>query len=793
MRRSSSPQNSVSLFPFLAVLICTMGALVLLLLGLTQSMRTQAAAAATQASTSDQPALPLASIRSIRPPAPPLPGDFDHEALSAVRADAEAKRESHWRAILAKAIADRDAVQEELNRRQARRAQLEADLKELENRLDAEAGQINAARVAVEVSAEQEQDLALEHRRLSEQIALTENKIDQTKLRQSTAPNEYAILAYDGRSGTQRRPIYIECTESGYRFYPENIFVGANELKGGSVKYNALVTGTRALLRYWTLKHARDPKRFHRPYVLLIVRPGGVYAYDMARQLLSRLETNFGYELVEDDIVLQKLPPDAQSVAVLKEAIALAVEMAEKPPEASSNSGREIQTWDEERGQPSGSAGNKSTAKSGEGRGPGDGRGKGVGGDVGGASGAVAESTGQRRGSKAGGIPDTFHEPNSITPGTRPEGGMAARAGTGNSNAYGNGNGNSIGNGNASAYGGGGGNGMSGQGGAGGRARPADLRGGRTVGDDAVDQPLASGDVVADGETGGSAPGRLKSLEVGGTQSPSDNQRGATPLRGFPGTTERPGGKPAVADDGATPESGANVTGGPTGPRRRSSKLKEPVGAPPADAVGYAEINPGEGDMNEESAGGTKSATADERPPQRLFPQEKPLSEEEGLPTRGSGGARGQPSNERQPIHKHEFETEESVGGTGQSLPGPRGPRGGGNGGDRNLIGLERKIPIRVERYRVVIGDEDLIEIPVLKKTRNDALVSQVTGAMRQVIDSWGPAPRKFYWIPAVRFEVTTAGNPVYERLRGAFERQKVKSTVDYVENSDKTPRQEAR
>ncbi|MCY2966909.1 MAG: hypothetical protein NT069_25300, partial [Planctomycetota bacterium] len=615
MRRSSSPQNSVSLFPFLAVLICTMGALVLLLLGLTQSMRTQAAAAAAHVPSADQPPLPLVSIRSVRPPAPPLPGDFDHEALSAVRADAEAKRESHWRAVLAKAIADRDAVQEELNRRQARRAQLEADLKDLESRLDAESGQINAARVAVEVSTEQEQDLSLEHRRLNEQIALTETKIDQTKLRQTTAPNEYAILAYDGRSGTQRRPIYIECTESGYRFYPENVFVGANELKGGSVKYNALVTGTRALLRYWTLKHARDPKRFHRPYVLLIVRPGGVYAYDMARQLLSRLETNFGYELVEDDLVLQKLPPDAQSVAVLKEAIALAVEMAEKPPEASSNSGREIQTWDEERGQPSGSAGNKSTAKSGGGRGPGDGRGKGTGGDAGGVPGAMAESTGQRGGSKSGGIPDTFHEPNSNIPGTRPAGGMAARAGSGHANA----NANAYGNGNASAYGGGDGNGMGGQGSAGGRARPADMRGGRALDDDAVDQPLATADVVADGENPGSAPSRLKSLEAGDARSPSGVQRGRPPLRGVPGTTEGTGGSPDVATDGAVPESGANVTGGPTVPRRRSSKLKEPVGAPPADAVGFAEINPGEGDSSEESPEGTKSTTADEKPPQRLF------------------------------------------------------------------------------------------------------------------------------------------------------------------------------
>jgi hypothetical protein len=115
---------------------------------------------------------------------------------------------------------------------------------------------------------------------------------------------------------------------------------------------------------------------------------------------------------------------------------------------------------------------------------------------------------------------------------------------------------------------------------------------------------------------------------------------------------------------------------------------------------------------------------------------------------------------------------------------------GGGvpGGNPRNLIALQRKILIRVEKNQVLVGDEEPITIPVKRNQKADQLITQVTAAMRDVVDSWGPPPARFYWNPAVRFEVTKEGNAVYERLRGAFERQKMTTSADYIDGTDRQP-----
>jgi len=166
-----------------------------------------------------------------------------------------------------------------------------------------------------------------------------------------------------------------------------------------------------------------------------------------------------------------------------------------------------------------------------------------------------------------------------------------------------------------------------------------------------------------------------------------------------------------------------------------------------------------------------------------------------GRPRRGSSnpGGPGRPTNERSPISKPDpddpLPSGPGAGGPGVPLLG--GKRGAGP--QRNLIGLERKIRIRVEPTRVLVGEDQPIEIVVKRGMKSEQLVGQVTSAMGQVVENWGPPPARFYWIPAVRFEVTREGNAVYERLRGAFERNQVKSSVDYVTPAGQTVGREDR
>ncbi|RPI89149.1 MAG: hypothetical protein EHM42_03525 [Planctomycetaceae bacterium] len=217
MRRNTKAQQSVSLFPFLAVLICTMGALVLLLLGLTQAMRRQAVAQreANRAVAAPRQTLPLASLR---PPPVPAPGGFDRSALAARASQLELERQQRWNQLAVAARAEREEIEAELSRRRAQRDELAEQLLALSQQLDAVAGEAGAASVASEVAEEQQRELEARHARLSEQIALTERKIDQQKLRQTTSPNEYAIVPYDGASGTPRRPITLNARKRASDF-----------------------------------------------------------------------------------------------------------------------------------------------------------------------------------------------------------------------------------------------------------------------------------------------------------------------------------------------------------------------------------------------------------------------------------------------------------------------------------------------------------------------------------------------------------------------------------------------
>ena len=80
-------------------------------------------------------------------------------------------------------------------------------------------------------------------------------------------------------------------------------------MEGFTHKVNPLAAGTGALINYWTVwnMQQRQPQAEMEPYVLLLVRPDGVYAYYVAMKMLEPIRTAQGYELIEDSTVL-KLP-----------------------------------------------------------------------------------------------------------------------------------------------------------------------------------------------------------------------------------------------------------------------------------------------------------------------------------------------------------------------------------------------------------------------------------------------------------------------------------------------------
>ncbi|MDB5385788.1 MAG: hypothetical protein JWM11_1434 [Planctomycetaceae bacterium] len=361
MRRSNS-SPSVSLFPFLAVLVCAMGALILLLLVTTRKMRQVAVAraAAEEAAAeeaSNPPAMqpaekvpaepePIKPVESESPPVgpqlvatgPTLEELAQKEAeRRAVRVAREARRRlneeakqrqaervQEWQRMLAELETRREAQREKLrdsksvlNELKGRLQRTETNLKKLQDRqLQLETKK--------EQDAEERAKIEKQHQELAD--AITEAQKEMAELRKAHAneASKFAFIPYDGASGTTRRPIYLECTAAGIRFQPDGILLDEEDLKGFTESQNPLLSATQAVIEHWQKNPAQndDPRRPRRPYILLLVRPSGTISYYVARKMLTEMGEEFGYELIEDDFPLQLPTNDPRTKAIIQGAIA---------------------------------------------------------------------------------------------------------------------------------------------------------------------------------------------------------------------------------------------------------------------------------------------------------------------------------------------------------------------------------------------------------------------------------------------------------------------------------------
>jgi hypothetical protein len=315
MSRRGRSTLSVQLFPFLAVLVCVMGALIFLLLVTSRRMRDVAIARALAE-------LPVASIGDPPPVAPqsdsvpktaeePAP-DPEAEALASRRlellteiTDLTAARERHAAALEQQQLLADDA--------QRRVEALKQELTRAEQQLGTLTGQMAATKLS-------HPDADAERRRLEQLILRFRRQIKEIEDRQRASEGKFAFVPFDGKSGTTRHPILIECTDSGFRFLPEDVVVRPSDIEGFTEQYNPLLAGAAALSGYWNQQGASgDPSS--EPYVLLVVRPSGTLAYYVSQRLLSRLKTPFGYELVTDDFELQLPLVDPGAKAACEAAV----------------------------------------------------------------------------------------------------------------------------------------------------------------------------------------------------------------------------------------------------------------------------------------------------------------------------------------------------------------------------------------------------------------------------------------------------------------------------------------
>jgi hypothetical protein len=288
--------GNVTLFPFLAVLICTMGALILLLVVIAQQARVQAAQAASA----------------------------DDEELADRKKELETAEQSiAWQAEQVKIARERtesqlaDArlelghLEDHANRLARELVRLEATWRELDS-LETDGGRRRA-----ESAAELEQ---LKTRIDRARKLLADAQADADFRRKS-----YAVVPYEGPNGTRRRPIYIECRADAVLLQPEGVVLTDKDFAGPLGPGNPLDVALRAETEYLARQHAdAGGEDAIEPYPLLLVRPEGIEAYYAARAAMQSWGSDFGYELIGDDWNLQFDPRDPALVQEITQAVATA-------------------------------------------------------------------------------------------------------------------------------------------------------------------------------------------------------------------------------------------------------------------------------------------------------------------------------------------------------------------------------------------------------------------------------------------------------------------------------------
>jgi uncharacterized coiled-coil protein SlyX len=284
-RKTPVAGPTISLFPFLAVLLCTMGALLVVLVLFSRSVRQNEAAKLDEAQESLAEELQLTRDSLA----------WRREQLAGVR-ERTAEELATARLQLAGIEESTRALQDEFEK--------------LERTAAALASQ--AGTVAVD-----EETL----RGLEQRLTSARESLDKARAEGKTKPPAYAVVPYVGQNGTHRRPLYIECCGDGVFLQPEGIRLSPGDFEGPPGPGNPLASALRAAREHVVAAQGGTNDRAAQPYPLLLVRPSGVMAYYAAREAIQSWGSDFGYQLIDEDWTLTFPPADPTLAQVEKRAI----------------------------------------------------------------------------------------------------------------------------------------------------------------------------------------------------------------------------------------------------------------------------------------------------------------------------------------------------------------------------------------------------------------------------------------------------------------------------------------
>ena len=332
-RRPTNTAAGVSLFPFLAVLVCTMGSLILLLLVTTKRIRAAAIEKARQAVVPEETPVseppPIVIAAESEPDEDPTPA---------------------WQTQVEQLTAERDALRGQLSQSKSKLEATQTAMMRTKVKVASAADRIKDIREQQEQTAAERERLQAEIDSLQSDLTDAELRLSKAAERQKTAKSKFAFLPFDGRTGTTKRPVLIECTQDYIRFLPEDVRLSPADLNGFTSGFNPLLIASRELIHYWKAYErvhaadnvpAKDLDAFEtdlaalndkerEPYVLLLVRPNGAVAFHIAKGFLSQLKVPHGYELITDDMEIDSSNPDPEAKQICQTAVAQVMAEREK-------------------------------------------------------------------------------------------------------------------------------------------------------------------------------------------------------------------------------------------------------------------------------------------------------------------------------------------------------------------------------------------------------------------------------------------------------------------------------
>jgi Skp family chaperone for outer membrane proteins len=318
--------NAVQMFPFVAVLLCTMGSLLVLLVAVASNSREQA--------------VELAQVERARAAAEAVAAAPELEALRQQKAQADE--------FVGKMNEVHAAASATLQDDQRRLSHIEEHIRRLHDQLgllQIAASELNAKEGEhYDDRAQAERELE----RLQQLIAESQSTIRQLATEGGSKKRSIAILPSENERGTRRVPIYVECRRDGVFLQPEGIKFMPQDFMGQLGAKSPLAVALRAAREHIVQKNPELGKsQDTEPYVLVVVRPEGLLAFQLVCETIHAAGLDFGYELIDSEWDLRYPTPDPRLASVESQAVSLARDHIERLAAAAPRMYGGDETWED--------------------------------------------------------------------------------------------------------------------------------------------------------------------------------------------------------------------------------------------------------------------------------------------------------------------------------------------------------------------------------------------------------------------------------------------------------------